>query len=635
MNNGFTLIKSINEIGKFINDLIVTEEIGLDIESTGLDIFSDELLLLQVNINNNIYIFDAVNLGIKYLTYIVDLINSSNKVCIGHNIKYDIKALKAKTGILIKNVFDTFTVENVLMTGKGTGYPSLASIMKKYLGITLDKDIRDEFIGATAVTQEMLIYASLDVKYLFELKRTMLEFVEREHLVKIIDLENKLIPVVADMEFEGVLINTELWKKLTDISYKKATEYGAAFLDMAFEGIKDKLQGKNAFEMFEMLHVPMKSKKVKEALKLITEFEFAFSVLRKEFNINSNVQLLKLLQLNDIPVLNTKANDLENIKNNYDLVKQILIVKPYLKRVSSFGEDFIQKINPVTKRLHANFNQLGTSTGRWSSDNPNLQQIPKEKEETDLDYEDVLYRHCFIARPGYKLLTVDYNQAELRLLGAISGEPEFVRAYQTGLDLHQLTGSHIFHKPFEEVTKAERWVAKQVNFAIIYGSSEYGLYYNFNIPIEDGRKHLFDYGRAYPYINQFMNMAGEKIWGGMYSVTPLGRKRFFEPKSVFENWREAQKFKASVIRKGFNMIVQGGSADILKLALIDIYYNNPFGDDLKILMTVHDEGIFEIKEDIIDNAVAYVVGSMEKTEQQFLMDIPAKADYAVSDIWSK
>src|SRR4030066_1293520 len=142
MNNGFTLIKSINEIGKFINDLIVTEEIGLDIESTGLDIFSDELLLLQVNINNNIYIFDAVNLGIKYLTYIVDLINSSNKVCIGHNIKYDIKALKVKTGVLIKNVFDTFTVENVLMTGKGTGYPSLASIMKKYLGITLDKDIR-------------------------------------------------------------------------------------------------------------------------------------------------------------------------------------------------------------------------------------------------------------------------------------------------------------------------------------------------------------------------------------------------------------------------------------------------------------------------------------------------------------
>src|SRR3990167_10088679 len=202
-------------------------------------------------------------------------------------IKYDIKALKVKTGVLIKNVFDTFTVENALMTGKGTGYPSLAGIIKKYLGITLDKDTREEFIGATAITQEMYIYAALDVKYLFELKRTMLEFVEREHLVKIIDLENKLIPVVADMEFEGVLINTELWKKLTDISYKKATEYGAAFLDMAFEGIKDKLQGKNAFEMFEMLHVPMKSKKVKEALKLITEFEFAFSVLRKETNINS------------------------------------------------------------------------------------------------------------------------------------------------------------------------------------------------------------------------------------------------------------------------------------------------------------------------------------------------------------
>src|SRR3970282_1542395 len=119
------------------------------------------------------------------------------------------------------------------------------------------------------------------------------------------------------------------------------------------------------------------------------------------------------------------------------------------------------------------------------------------KDKEDKDYESSLYRKCFIARPGYKLLTVDYNQAELRLLGAASGEPEFIRAYQKERDLHRLTGTHIFFKPFEEVTDEERWVAKQVNFAIGYGSTEYGLYYNFGIPIYEGKQHIENFFKAY------------------------------------------------------------------------------------------------------------------------------------------
>ena len=154
MNNGFTIVSSIHEIGSFINDLIVTEDIGLDTESAGLDYFNDKFLLLQICVNNHIYIFNVEKLG-EHLNYIVDLINESKKVCIGHNIKYDIKVLKANTSILIYNVFDTMVIEGVLTAGLGNNFSSLAGLLKKYLGIEIDKDIRDDFIGATTITQEM------------------------------------------------------------------------------------------------------------------------------------------------------------------------------------------------------------------------------------------------------------------------------------------------------------------------------------------------------------------------------------------------------------------------------------------------------------------------------------------------
>ena len=634
MNNGFTIVSSIHEIGSFINDLIVTEDIGLDTESAGLDYFNDLLLLLQVNVNNHIYIFNVEKLG-EHLNYIVDLVNESKKVCIGHNIKYDIKVLKVNTDILIYNVFDTMVIEGVLTAGLGNNFSSLAGLLNKYLGIELDKDIRDDFIGANTITQEMYLYSALDVKHLNNLRKVMETALVENKLMQVANVENKLVPIVAQMEYDGVLIEDKLWNKLTNSATRKVDILKTSLESSLLDNIKSKLKKKNALEMLEFLSVPVTLKRDRVPLQAITDFDYAFSQVKSKVNFGSHKQLLRILQLNGIPAKSTNAKDLDHIKNEYPILNELMSFKEYSKKISSFGTEFVQKINPKTGRLHCNFNQLGTSTGRWSSDSPNLQQIPRVKDKEDKDYESSLYRKCFIARPGYKLLTVDYNQAELRLLGAVSGEPEFIRAYQEERDLHQLTGSYIFFKEFEEVTKDERWIAKQVNFAIGYGSTEYGLYYNFGIPIDEGREHIQNFFKAYPYIKYFVDYAGEIIWERKYSVTPYGRKRFFDNKYLFDTSWEAKKYKASVIRKGVNHIIQGGSADILKLSFIDIYYDNPFEDGLRILMSVHDEGVYEVREDIVNDAIPFVMEIMESTEQKFLGEIPAKADYSVSDIWSK
>ena len=634
MNNGFTIVSSIHEIGSFINDLIVTEDIGLDTESVGLDYFNDKFLLLQVCVNNHIYIFNVEKLG-EHLNYIVDLVNESKKVCIGHNIKYDIKVLKVNTDILIYNVFDTMVIEGVLTAGLGNNFSSLAGLLNKYLGIELDKDIRDDFIGANTITQEMYLYSALDVKHLNNLRKVMETALVENKLMQVANVENKLVPIVAQMEYNGVLINDKLWNKLTNSATRKVDILKTSLESSLLDNIKSKLKKKNALEMLEFLSVPVTLKRDRVPLQAITDFDYAFSQVKSKVNFGSHKQLLRILQLNGIPAKSTNAKDLDHIKNEYPILNELMSFKEYSKKISSFGTEFVQKINPKTGRLHCNFNQLGTSTGRWSSDSPNLQQIPRVKDKEDKDYESSLYRKCFIARPGYKLLTVDYNQAELRLLGAVSGEPEFIRAYQEERDLHQLTGSYIFFKEFEEVTKDERWIAKQVNFAIGYGSTEYGLYYNFGIPIDEGREHIKNFFKAYPYIKYFVDYAGEIIWERKYSVTPYGRKRFFDNKYLFDTSWEAKKYKASIIRKGVNHIIQGGSADILKLSFIDIYYDNPFEDGLRILMSVHDEGVYEVREDIVNDAIPFVMEIMESTEQKFLGEIPAKADYTVGDYWSK
>lgn len=628
----YTIINSLDNIENFIADLDKTDIINLDTESSGLDYFIDTLLLVQFELNGNVYVLDVIGLGKENLLYLVQLIEASNKQCVSHNVKYDIQVIRANTDIRLENVYCTMICENILGAGLEQFYLPLDNLAERYSGIQLDKLLRDQFIGATIVVKEQLDYAAEDVACLRDIREAQIEILNNKRLVKTANLENNLIPVVAWMEYEGVALDENLWEELTAIATKLAEELKIEVHNDLFNKVENKIrEQENALEACALLNVThKKTKKMIAHLEGITESDYILSTVRSLFNINSWKQKLSLLNLYGIPTTTTDKKILKQFKPEFPVIGTLIEYSENAKLVSSFGKNYLQKINPATGRLHASANQLGARSGRWSYSNPNLQQIPKDDEK-----KGNLYRQCFIARPSHKILTVDYDQAELRLLGAVAGEPEFIKAYQNGIDIHKLTATKIYNKELEDVTDLERWTAKQINFAIVYGSSAYGLEYHFNIPVDEAEKHLNNYYHAYPYIKSFMDIAGDKIWDLGYTITPYGRKRFFERKSFYSDMFEATRYKNTIKREGINTIIQGGSADILKLALVDIYYSNPFGDLLKILLTVHDEGVYEVHNSVVDEATEFVVKCMEDNEQVFLGDIPAKVDFKVADHWSK
>ncbi len=618
-------------IDKFELALTTEPIIGLDVETSGLDLFNDTWLLLQISIGDDVYVFDIV--GLSDETHrVVQAIVDSGALCVGHNIKFDMKCIFINTKIKVEKVFDTMIGDGVVYTGLGRPFVSLKAVLEKYLEIEADKSVREDFIGATCVTQEMIDYAAKDTLHLVPLYHRIIKALEQNNLLHVADLEMELLPVVAWMEIEGVGINTELWNKLLANSIMRQKGWEQKLKDSLISPSLDILLSSDkvtALDVVDALVLQVKLKRDRNPMEIITDRKTISGIVHKWLNLNSGAQFRKILEYNGIFVPNSNKKTLEGFKK-HEVIRDYLNFKPYTKRITSYGKDFLDKINPKTGRIHATFNQLGTVSGRWSCTRPNLQQIPKEVE----DDPEARYRECFIARPDHQLLTVDYNQAELRLMGSVTKEPEFIRAYNEELDLHKLTGSHIFGKDYDDVNKFERSRGKSINFAIIYGSTAMGLEWNFGIPILEAQDHLNSYFAAYPFIERFIEKAGDKIWELKYSITPFGRKRFFEVPKYYEDGAERSRIKKSIIRRGINTIIQGGSADILKVALVDIYYKSPFGDLLKLLLTVHDEGVWEVHNSVAEEAKAFVISTMETAEQAYLNDIPAKAEGELAQTWT-
>lgn len=618
------ILQSLSDAENLLTDLQKCDEIALDTESAGLDYYNDKLLLVQLEVCGNIYIIDVIGFGKKNLKYLINLINNTNKAVVIHNAKYDINVLLANTDILLTRVYDTMLIESLLTAGIGNYLYSYQELCNNYLEVIIDKDIRDEFINATVVTQEMLIYASLDVKYLREIKRLQEERIKNLKLEKVVNLELKLVPAVAKMEYDGVLLDVDKWRNIIKDNEKQKEYFSNEILSELVYKNKKLYENKTALEVCDDFYIPVKTKRDRTALSEITDFDSVANVFTNLFNISSYKQLTRALNLVGIPVDSVNEKILKDYKKE-TIISNILEYKSYDKLISTYGEKVISVINPKTNRIHSSFNQVGTTTGRFSSSKPNLHNQPRDNR----------YRNCFIARPEFKIVTSDYSQAELRLMGAVSGEPKIIEAYLNGTDIHRLTASLIYDKKLENVTDDDRFNGKTVNFAVIYGTSAYGLYYNLGIPLEDAFEYLKNYFLGYNKLARFIELAGEKVWELKYSKTPLGRIRFFEDKPYYADYKELEWYKKKVMREGVNHIIQGGSADILKIAINNIFYNNPFDDKLRVLMNVHDELVAEVHESILDDGVEFITNSMEEAEQPFLGVIPAKVDYKIDNYWTK
>jgi len=354
-----------------------------------------------------------------------------------------------------------------------------------------------------------------------------------------------------------------------------------------------------------------------------------FKLAGGEFNLNSTPQLRQILfEKLALPVLkrtktgpSTDAAVLEELAELGHEVPRLMIEYREMEKLrSTYVDSLPHLVNPRTKRLHTSFNQTVAATGRLSSSDPNLQNIPIR---TDLGRE---IRKGFVAAPGKLFLSVDYSQIELRILAHFSGDPAFVTAFNENIDVHKQTAAVIFDVPIESVTAAMRGQAKTVNFATLYGQGPFSLARQLGISRDDAKRFIETYFERFQGVRRFLDEQVEMAKREGYVETLMGRRRYV-PELQQKNW----SIRAFGERVAQNTPIQGTAADLMKKAMIDVQAAiDAAGADAAILLQVHDELLLEVGRSEIDTVRALVVAKMQDAVE---LRVPLVADSGVGSNW--
>lgn len=505
---------------------------------------------------------------------------------IAHDGKRLLLAL-ASQGVNLQNLsFDTM-IAGYLLGEKNLGLEALAF---KRLGIEIAPPAQSAALrkkrGPTLLTPDQIAqHTCAKANILWALKRGLEIDLQQQDLWRLfVDIEMALIPVLAAMERNGILLDTSLLRQMS-------------------------------LELGE------------ELLRLEKEI---YNSVGHRFNINSPQQLgrvlfdeLKLPQSRKTKAAySTEASVLEALKGLHPVIELIIQYRQLSKIKSTYVDALPALINPKTKRVHTTFNQTGTATGRLSSSDPNLQNIPIRGEL------GTRIRKAIIAPPEALLLSADYSQIDLRVLAHLSQDPGLIAAFAQDEDIHALTASNLFGVPRERVTPAMRRNAKTVNFGVIYGMSDYGLEQATSLTREEAARFISLYFEKYPKVKEYIETTKEKARRLGYVQTVLGRRRFLpEINSSNRVVREAAE------RMAINTPVQGSSADIIKIAMINIHREmekRKLG--CKMLLQIHDELLFEVPGHEVEEVKSLVADLMPRA---FELCVPLKIDIKVGKNWGE
>ena len=367
------------------------------------------------------------------------------------------------------------------------------------------------------------------------------------------------------------------------------------------------------------------------AIKIEELSKAAFKMAGEEFNMDSPKQLVEILYNKlDLPVLkktpkgqpSTNEDTLQRLAEEYDLPKIIIEYRGLAKLKSTYTDSLINIQHPVTKRIHTSYQQAVTSTGRLSSTEPNLQNIPIKTSEGRK------IREAFIAEKGNVLISADYSQIELRIMAHLSGDKNLTHAFNNNIDVHSATASEIFNISLEEVTPEHRRSAKAINFGLIYGMSAFGLTRQLGIPRHEAQAYLDTYFERYTGVRKYMDTTKELAKKNLFVETILGRKLHVAAINDSNGLRRQAAERAAI-----NAPLQGSAADIIKKAMIDVDQwigNN--NSDIKMIMQVHDELIFEVKKGFADEALKNITSLMESSVK---LDIPLIVDANTGANWNE
>ncbi len=593
-NPPYEFVNGLEKAKKAIEYLSKYNVIAVDTEATELDPYSAKVLLIQVASEEKAYVFDLTKIDGKIFK---ELLEDPKRLKVLQNAKFDYAMLKAHYGISINNIFDTMLAERILTCGIER-QNSLLAITEKYIGLKLDKDVRKTFEGLLhQVNEEQIKYAALDVLILFPIFKKQWESLQKEDLTKVAKLEFATVRVVAEMELRGLRINVGKWKSVIEKLEKKRDE-----------------TAKNIQETIRPLY------RVQQ-LGL-------FGVSANVINLNSQPQLLDLFNNKlKIDIGSTGDAVLETV--SHPIAALMREYRGYEKLISAFGESIIDKVSKITGRIHPDFQQIGADTGRFSCNNPNLQQIPRESEVAP-------FRSCFEPAQGYKFVVADYSSMEMRIVADLTGDETLIKAFEEGWDVHSATAALMFNKEYTPDFKKKfpdlRQAAKTINFGLVYGMGPGRLAAQIGVDMNTAKGYMDKYFVTFKNVKAWLDKAAKSAVRNGYSMTPIGRKRWYiMPDQSDPNY---DKVIGGIERQGKNHPIQGANADATKYSLVFLFDKlQKLGIDGGMTHTVHDEIVCEIRTDQANDWAKVQQEEMERGARIFMKHCPPKAEAIVSDTW--
>ena len=589
----YQLLDTEDKIDDFLRIILTKEIFSLDTETTGTEPITAELVGMSFSYEENQAFYvpvpkkheDAVKLVSKFKP----LLENEKTLKVGQNIKYDMIVL-SNYGIEVSGkMFDTMIAHYVLQPELHHNMDFLAEIYLNYQTVPIEdligpKGKNQRNMGDLSPT-DVYQYACEDADVTLKLKNVLEKELEENGVKQLFEeIEMPLVPVLSYMERNGVRIDIEALKETSKhftIRMQCIEEEVHQLAGVEFNVSSPKQVGE---VLFDKLKIVEKAKKTKTGQYVTSE------------------------------------EVLESLRGKHEIVGKILEYRGLKKLLSTYIDSLPLLVNPKTQRIHTSFNQTVTATGRLSSSNPNIQNIPIRNE----DGKEI--RKAFIPDDGCEFFSADYSQIELRIMAHLSGDPHMVEAFTEGKDIHAATAAKIYKENIEDVTREQRSKAKTANFGIIYGISVFGLAERLNVERKEAKELIDGYFENYPHVKEYMDKSIEIARQQGYIETIFKRKRYLPD----INSRNAV-VRGYAERNAINAPIQGSAADIIKVAMIRIYERfKKEGIQSKMILQVHDELNFSVLPQEKEKVQQIVITEMEGA---YKMLVPLVADSGWGQNW--
>ena len=589
----YQLIENEDDLLK-LRDFFLTKEIlSLDTETTSTNAIDAELVGLSFAVEEHRAFYVPIPENREEAQKRVEIFRSvyeNEKILkIGQNLKYDLEVLRNYDIELKGKMWDTMIAHYLIQPELRHNMDYMAEIYLNYQTIHID-----ELIGAKGKNQrsmreldpkEVYEYAAEDADITLQLKNKLEPELKQQGAEKLFyEIEMPLMPVLAEMEMTGVCLDTDSLAETSKQLTQRMLDIEQRIYELAGEHFNIASPKQVGDILFDKLKIIDKAKKTKKGQYVTSE------------------------------------EVLQQLRHKHEIVGLILDHRGLKKLLGTYIEALPKLINPRTGHIHTSFNQTITATGRLSSSDPNLQNIPIRGE----DGKEI--RKAFIPEPGCLFFSADYSQIELRVMAHLSQDPQMIEVFREGKDLHAATAANIYKKPIEEVTRDERTKSKRANFGIIYGITVFGLAERLDIPRDEAKMLIDGYFETFPQVHDYMEKSKEVARQQGYVTTLFGRRRYLpdinSANSVVRGFAE---------RNAINAPIQGTAADIIKVAMIHIFQRfKTEGIKSKMILQVHDELNFSVYPDEKEKVERIV---LEEMQNAFQMAVPLVADSGFGDNW--